>query len=246
MTTHDLPDGDPHDLLAGYLVDALDPDDSERFVAHLSGCVACTAELRSLSQTVADLAEAHRVVPPPEVEDRLMDAVFGAAATSPPAAVPMRPTRRPRWLLPVAAVAALVVGAGLVAGVVALQSHDSDSQVVAVESSRVVSEVMNAPDAHVMALAVPEGSAAIVVSGAMDKAVVTGELPMPGADKEYHVWAVMSDGAMTSAGAFVPDSTGAVAMPLHSTVSGVAGFMMTVEDQGAVRPAGTMLAEVRL
>ncbi len=74
--------GDPHDLLPGFLLDALDPDEAERFTGHLPSCAACRAEVAALSDTVADLASATQVAPPSHVEDQLMASLFGPATTA--------------------------------------------------------------------------------------------------------------------------------------------------------------------
>ncbi len=244
MTT---PSGDPHDLLAGYLLDALDPEEEARFVAHLPTCAVCDAELASLGETVADLAESYHVVPPPTVEARLLSRLFPEENVDPePAPVTATAERRPRrWVLPAAAAAAFVLGAGAVIGVSALRS--SPTVVAASETSDVTTAVMSAPDAHTMPLDLPSGDASIVVSGEMDKAIVMGhELPMPSAGMEYHVWAQSPDGSMSSAGAFVPDSTGAIAMELHGGVRDVASFLITVDPAGAAHPSGVPIAEARL
>ena len=98
MTT---PSGDPHDLLAGYLLDALDPEEEARFVAHLPTCAVCAAELASLGETVADLAESYHVVPPPTVEARLLSTLFPEENVDPePAPVTATAERRPRRWVP--------------------------------------------------------------------------------------------------------------------------------------------------
>ena len=49
-----------------------------------------------------------------------------------------------------------------------------------------------------------------------------------------------------AAGAFVPDSTGAIAMELHGGVRDVASFLITVDPTGAAHPSGVPIAEARL
>ena len=257
MTTpwHDLA-GDPHDLLPGFLVDALDPDEAERFTGHLPNCAACRAELAALSDTVADLASATNVAPPTHVEDQLMASLFGPAATvgTPddeasgiqPVPAPIASHRR-RWMWPAAAAAAFILGAGLVATTGVLHVGDTGSQVVADGEAQLILDVTSAPDAHFMPLDLPQGTAKLVVSSGMNMgAMMATDLPMPASGREYHVWTVMADGSMKSAATFTPDTAGHVSVMLHTGVNDAAAFMLTVEDPGAAHPTGEMLAEVQV
>ncbi|MDI1289013.1 MAG: zf-HC2 domain-containing protein, partial [bacterium] len=64
--------GDPHDLVAGFALDALDPDESQRFAEHLPICESCRAELDALTETATTYGSSTRITPPAELEDRLM------------------------------------------------------------------------------------------------------------------------------------------------------------------------------
>lgn len=247
--------GDPHDLLPGYLLDALEPDESERFTGHLDSCPACQAELAALSETVSDLAVASRVAPPSHVEDELMSSIFEGTAGTPDASERAPRTddirsvdsrrRRLRWRWPAAAAAAFVLGAGVVAGAGVLHIGDGGSQVVADGEAQLILDITSAPDAHFMPLDLPQGTAKLVVSSGMDMAAVMAtDLPMPAAGREYHVWTVMGDGTMKSAATFTPDSAGHVSVMLHTGVNDAAAFMVTVEAPGAAHPTGEPLAEV--
>jgi anti-sigma-K factor RskA len=236
MTTQwrDL-DGDPHDLLPGYLLDALDHDEEGRFTGHLPTCAACRAELVALSDTVADLATASHVQPPAAVEDRLIASLFG----------PSIPSRRRRWMWPAAAAAAFVLGAGVVATTGVLHGGTTEAQVAAEAEAQLILDVTSAPDAHFMPLDVPEGTAKLVVSDLMNMgAVMATDLPTPASGREYHVWTVMGDGSMESAATFRPGTDGHVSVMLHTGVTDAAAFMLTVEDPGAQHPTGEPLAEV--
>jgi hypothetical protein len=247
--------GDPHDLLPGYLLDALDLDEADRFTSHLPACPPCRADLAAMAGTVADLASESRVAPPAHVEDRLMSSLFGPSATAAgpvdekaPAATPTPnalPSRRRRWMLPAAAAAAFVLGAGLVATTGVLHFGDTGTQVVADGEAQLILDVTSAPDAHFMPLDLPQGSAKLVVSEGMDMgAVMATDLPMPASGREYRVWTVMGDGTMKSAATFTPDHDGHASVMLHTGVNDAAAFMLTVEDPGAEHPTGDPLAEV--
>ena len=248
--------GDPHDLLAGYLLDALDRGELERFTAHLESCTACQVELAALSATVAELGSTSRVAPPAHVEARLMDSIFGGQSESVSVNEPAQavehsrsnaPGRWRRWTWPAAAAAAFILGAGLVAAGGVLRTGDSAPQVVADGEAQLILGVTSAPDAHVMPLDLPQGTAKLIVSSDMDMgAVMASDLPMPAVGREYHVWTVMGDGTMESAATFTPDGAGHVSVMLHTGVNDAEAFMVTVESPGATHPTGEPLAEVRL
>lgn len=75
----------PHDLVAGYLLDALDDAEFAEFRAHLPGCPECRAELVALDGAVANLAGELEVLPPPAVEAALLASLFGDGEESAPA-----------------------------------------------------------------------------------------------------------------------------------------------------------------
>lgn len=248
--------GDPHDLLPGFLLDALDPDEAERFTGHLPSCAACRAEVAALSDTVADLASATQVAPPSHVEDQLMASLFGPATTagaaddpSPaiePVDTPVASNKR-RWMWPAAAAAAFILGAGLVATTGVLHIGDTGGQVIADGEVQLILDVTSSPDAHFMPLDLPQGTAKLVVSSGMDMgAVMASDLPMPAAGREYHVWTVMADGTIKSAATFTPAYDGSASVMLHTTVHDAAAFMLTVEDPGAFYPTSQPLAEVKV
>ncbi|MDQ1677545.1 MAG: hypothetical protein QOC93_2689 [Actinomycetota bacterium] len=79
------PHGDGHAayeiLAAGWALHALEPDDEERFAAHLAGCAECRQTTAELADTIGELAYAAPAVePPPELLDRLRAAVAAEEA----------------------------------------------------------------------------------------------------------------------------------------------------------------------
>jgi anti-sigma-K factor RskA len=70
--THD----EARTLLAGYALDALEPDEARAAEAHLATCAECRLELATLREATALLASGPAAVsPPPAVRDRVLAAV---------------------------------------------------------------------------------------------------------------------------------------------------------------------------
>jgi anti-sigma-K factor RskA len=106
----------PHDDLAAYLLEALTPEERERFERHLDSCAACRAELVELRGPALLVA---RAAPPYALPRGLEAKTFAAIereAAGPPRPVLLPPPRRRyRPVLAVAAVAA-VAALAFVAG----------------------------------------------------------------------------------------------------------------------------------
>lgn len=100
----------PHPDVAGYVLGALEPDESKAFAEHLGGCAECRREVADLASLRMLLDQA---LPGPALPDGLAErtlAAVGAQAKHRP--IPIRRPRRAR-LLP-------AVGTAVVAGAVAL------------------------------------------------------------------------------------------------------------------------------
>lgn len=74
----------PHDLLAAYLLGAVDADEAAWIARHLATCAACRAIAAELRPAVDDLATlAGEVDPPPGLKARVMAAVAADTAAQP-------------------------------------------------------------------------------------------------------------------------------------------------------------------
>ena len=120
---------DAHELTAAYALDALAPDEVERYERHLSQCEECRQQLAELNEAAAALAFAAVAPAPPA---RLRTGILDAAAAERSNVVPLLRRRWVRRGLAVAAAAAACIVVGLA---VAL-SRPSNTHVVNVVLSR--------------------------------------------------------------------------------------------------------------
>jgi anti-sigma-K factor RskA len=225
---------DLHHLAAAYALDALEPDERERFEAHLASCTDCAADVREFRATTDQLGAAAAVAPPAHLRGQILGRV---AATPQLPAADDRSIARRRRVLPVAAAAVMIVVA-LAMGVVArgaLTERDRAEELLA---------VLAAVDATVVQLEPAEvpGTVRVVWSSSQGAAVVVGaDLPHPGDDQTYELWALAADGPR-SAGLFIPDDGGRVERRVSLPADPEAGWGITIEpDGGSPQPTGAIL-----
>jgi anti-sigma-K factor RskA len=160
-------DSDLHTLVGAYVLDAVSPDEHARFSAHLAWCSACRAEISELREAAASLGTTQAVRPRPELRAATIAAAELTGQLAPVIAGKDiqtgqdRATRRSRAIRWVSAAAAVVVvAAGVAVGthVVDMRARDSGS------ASRVVTDVLLAPDAVMRSAPVRTGGMAIVVA----------------------------------------------------------------------------------
>lgn len=217
---------DIHALSGAYAVDALDDVERELFEDHLAGCPVCRAEVESLREAGALLAETVLADPPPQLRER----VLAQAATVRPLppilteVVSRRPARR--WFPALAAAAAVVTVLG-VGGVVALQPWEDETSV----SPSAVDQVKAADDVETFAQDFPDGSRATLYrSASLNKAVVqTSGMADAPSGKVYELW-LQHDERMVAAG-LMPDGPDNV-VELVGDPAGADGFGITLEADG--------------
>ena len=152
--------------------------------------------------------------------------------------------RRPRpalsWLA-AAAVAAVLFAGGVMVGRQSMPevSASADPNVVA------ALEVAAAGDAFFADVDMMGSHSTVVTSGEMDKSVfLASDLPTPAKGLCYQVWSVNDDGSKTSAGVFLPDEQGHVAVVLDGGAD-VSSYVITLEPPGGSKtPTGQMVAQV--
>ncbi|QFU87976.1 anti-sigma factor domain-containing protein [Amycolatopsis sp. YIM 10] len=232
---------DMHTLAGAYALDALDDLERERFGRHLAECPSCAQEVRELRATAARLGAAVAEDPPPGMKGEVLAAVR-ATRQEPPSAGgdrggrSRRGTGAPRWMVFVAAAAAVVgLAIGGVFGGLALHTQgelDAARQQAAQarEKYAPMGELLASPD--VVTAHDPGGHGTVVMSPSLDKAVfMASNLPAPSPDREYQVWLMHDDGGVRSMG-LVPGGPEPGSVLTAQGLSGVAKIGVTVEPRG--------------
>lgn len=65
---------DIHGAVGAYVADALDPEERAAFTEHMRECPLCASEVRSLSETVAELSASVATAPPPQLREQVLQA----------------------------------------------------------------------------------------------------------------------------------------------------------------------------
>jgi len=223
------------ELTAAYALDALEPQERERYEYHLATCERCREELASFWTVSGALAHAAGGPPPaPALRERIL----AQARSERPNVVPLRP----RWALPaaasVAAVAAMfALGLGLWGSSLSRElDRERSARAGAGEALAIVSD----PGAHTVAFRGAEGH--IVVSDAGKAAVVLSGLEPAPEGKTYELW-VVENGVFRPAGLF-EGSDARLVQVLSRPVPANAKVAVTLEEEGGVdAPTGPPLFE---
>ena len=217
---------DLHTFSAPYALDALSPDERERFEEHLQSCDRCRDELAGLQDAAASLAFVVEGPPPPTA---LRSAILDAARAERPNVVPLR--RRNTFASLAAAVAVAASAAAVGFGVWAASLHDSLAH-----SRSAIGVLADPASRHVP---VGQGRGEVVV-GPSGTAVLAVRLPKLPSGKTYEAW-IASPG-VHRAGQFDGD-----AFTLSRRVPRGAQVMVTVERAGGTdAPTSKPLLAVRI
>jgi len=210
-----------HDLTAAYALDALDADDARAYEAHLARCARCRDELAALSEAAGALAYATDApAPPPELRARILQ----AAARERENVVPLRP----RWVMPVAAAAAVAACAAVALGIwAAALSNKLDRRTAALAREQRVASILASPSSRTISF--ERGTLVVTRNG--DAALVVRNLEPPAEGKTYEAW-ISAGGAPKPAGTF--DGGAVVAVPLNGSVTPGASVLVTEERDGGV------------
>ena len=190
-----MADGELHDQLAAYALDALDDDERNEFEAHLAACDACRAELADFRETAGMLAYAAEGPAPP---DALRERVLEEARHERPQqrVVVLRPRRALR-VSAVAAAAAVAAAIGLGVWAATLSSSLDAERSARADEARAAAILA---DAGVTRLRLG-ARAEVVRTPNGDAVMVVRNVPSAPAGKTYEAW-VIDAGRPVKAGLF--------------------------------------------
>jgi anti-sigma-K factor RskA len=211
-----------HDLTAAYALDALDAEDAREYEAHLARCDRCRDELASLSEAAGALAYATEApLPPPELRARILQ----QARRERENVVPLRP----RWLVPVAAAAAVAACVAVGLGIWAASlSNKLDQRTAALGNQERITAILSDPNARRNPS--EGGRGTLVVSSSGDAVLVLNRLARARPGRTYEAW-VAAGGRPQPAGTF--DGGGHVNVVLLARrVPQDAAVLLTVEPDG--------------
>jgi anti-sigma-K factor RskA len=214
---------DIHALVGAYSVDALDDIERASFERHLAGCPVCTAEVDSLREAAATLADDVAVAPPAELRSLVL-ADIARIRPLPPVASGGGPIVHRKWFP--ALVAAVVIALVGVGGVVWHPWSDDSSQQISATD-----QVLADPQAQRLSQDLPGGGQVTLVrSTKLQQAVVVTEDMPPAPDGHaYQLWLQSPDEQMVPAGLMKAGQTTAL---LEGDAAEAIGAGITVEPAG--------------
>jgi anti-sigma factor RsiW len=196
-----------HELTAAYALDALDAAEREAYEEHLAGCTRCQEEFADLSLAAGALAYAvDPVSPPPLLRERLLD----AARAERPNVVPLRP----RWVSPIAAVAAIAACTAIGLGIWNVSLHNR----------------LNSAQSALRGVPLSGATGTVVVGSGGSSALVVSNLGSAPAGKTYEAWVV--EGKSASAAGTFKGGQGVTVVRLTRPIPHGAVVAVTVEPAG--------------
>lgn len=221
-------DAETHELIVGYALDALGPDDEARARELLATSEEAREELRAYSDVAAALATAASgPTPRPELRERILE----SARAEPQAVVSLDARRRSRVVPVLGTAAAIAACAALALGLWgAGASRDLDDTRAALERQRAVAAVLADPDARAIDLETGDGR--LVVDAEGDAVLVLNGIGPAPEGKTYELW-VANGGEPVRAGLFDGAHERDV-VPVEETVGDGALVMVTIENAGGV------------
>jgi anti-sigma-K factor RskA len=237
---------DIHALSGAYAVGAVDDLERASFERHLAGCPDCRAEVASLQEAAAALADDVAVTPPPELRDAVLAGITRVRPLPP--ATPEReggptestepPTRGRSWMpLLVAAVVLTIIGVG--AAVWHPWTDDTSTTLTTTE------QVLADPNAQRVSQQLDNGATATFVrSPSVHRTVIlTEDMPAAPAGKDYQLWLQTPSEKLVSAGLMPP---GEDTVLLEGDSDDAIAVGLSVEPEGGSQQPTDVLALVPL
>lgn len=234
--THDM-----NALVGAYVLDALNPDEREAFELHLHACNDCTAEVRDLQATAAELSHLTATEAPTSVREGVLAGIDRVRPLPPITdnVVALRRTASARfWPMLAAAAAVLLV---VVGGWGYQQHRDADR---ANSRASALTALVAAPDAKtVIARMNGGGTATVVVSRSRSEfALVADDMPKLASGRTYQLWTMDEAGHAKSFGVF-DASSGRTIVTARGDLTDATTVGVSVEKAGGA-PSPTLSAVV--
>lgn len=221
-------DAETHELIAGYALDALDPDDTARVKRLLEASEEAREELRALSEVAAAMATATSgPTPRPELRERILETARAERET----VVSLEARRRSRLVPLLGAAAALAAVIAVALGLWgAGAARERDDARVALAAQQAANAVLSDPGARSVDLELGDGRLVVGDEG-RSVLVLTGLEPAP-AGKTYEVW--VSDGGTPVPAGLFEGTSGRDVVVVDGTVDDGSRVLVTVEQRGGV------------
>ncbi|NNE72904.1 MAG: anti-sigma factor [Acidimicrobiales bacterium] len=214
-----------HHLAAAYALDALTPDERQRYEAHYPTCEICAAEVSDFRETAALLAAAASELPPPSLKAQVL-AEVGTTRQIPPL-VPepvadLAERRRRNVPRPVVLATAAAAIVALAIGFVSLRDTTRNTT---------VDDLLAADDTIITQLDGGNGTVSVAWSASRDQVAVLGTgLTQPPPEQTYELWLLTETGAEPAA-LFTP-ARGAISAVFDVADIDSTGWGITVEPAG--------------
>jgi anti-sigma-K factor RskA len=240
-------------IVESYVLGLLDATERAQFEVYLDQYPELQQELARVEQTIAQFAATHAVEPPPQLQEKIWNALQQHAPTdADPASVPSKRFSQRRWATIVGAAILLESAAIIAGGVVLLKFHTRLEQVeanlVSIQRDHhqtVVRLNQGLDDLRLLTRALGWKALAVTLKGTKqqptaratlwwDKSsgellLVTPILEPLNLQEQYQLWAIVR-GKPVDAGVFSPDSLRLV-YPMKPVAS-AEGFAVTIEPHG--------------
>lgn len=233
---------DIHALSGAYVVDALDDRERELFEQHLVGCTACQAEVASLREASAMLAETTYAAPPPALRDKVLADIGKVRPLPPlpeqePVVRDIESVRRRRFPLGLAAAAAVLAVLG--AGAVVTQPWQDDTS----KTPTAAEKVLQASDRERVSVQLGGAEVTVVRSVSEGRAViVTNNMPPAPDGKVYELWLQRPDGELVPAGLMPTGSDDPFLLKGDASHATGAGITVEPAPDGSKEPTTTPIA----
>ena len=217
------------ELAAGHALNALEPDDEQRFLAHLAGCRTCTATVDDFALVAAQLG----ALSDGETDESPSWQQLRSAIVNDGHVTALH-TRRPHRRAPrlIAAAAAVVAVAG---GTVAGWQATHGSAPAGTPGTAALSACAHQTGCHVVRLHTSNGEspAAVLVNGDGASVVPLALAPAP-AGRTYVLWQMPRDGSPIPVSEFRDTVAQTAPTRLSSDYADTAAFAISIESASVV------------